>query len=72
MKKFKHHQTVVITDTAHPLHNRTGRVTRLLSHDNGAWVAMSDEIPDEHRLFAAPDPRRNSIVLYPEQCEVVK
>lgn len=72
MKRFKYHQTIIITDTAHPLHNQRGVVKRLRTADSGAWVAMSEDIPDALREFPSLDARRNWQVLYPEQCEVVK
>lgn len=67
MKRFRYHQRITITDTAHPLHNRTGRVVQLRS--KGAWVAMSEDVADILREFPSTDARRDWIALKPGQCE---
>ena len=71
MKRFDNGQKVRVVDAEHPLAGRVGRVCRLRMGDNGAWVAMADDVPDDLRSFPANDPggRGNNVLLYPEECE---
>ena len=69
MQWFTHRQRVVVTSPHHALTGRTGTVHRLRRADNGAWVRMDEDLPEDLVLFTdADDPRHRDVCLYPEQC----
>ncbi len=73
MNQFRNKLRVKIVDDEHPCHGKEGRVVRLRMADNGAWINMNEEVPDDFRSFPVSDEagRRNHLLLYPEQCEEV-
>lgn len=70
MRSLKNNQRVrCIKD---PLAGKTGTVVRPRIGDNGAWVQMDEDLPEDLRSFSPPDSRCRNIVLYPEECEPIE
>lgn len=72
---------VVVTDVVRMdtldtswLRGKIGTVVRLRMCDDGAWINMDQDIPDELRSFPADDASRrgNHVLLYPDECEELK
>jgi len=68
MTRFENAQWVVVNEVGHPLVGRSGVVVRLRRADDAAWVRMDDPIPSALARFLDGDPRRNDVMLYPDQC----
>lgn len=72
MKTFKNGQRVILDqpEMHKALRGKIGTVVRLRRCDNGAWVRMDEDVPDELRSFPANDEagRGNHVMLYPEEC----
>lgn len=71
LEHFKNLQRVKVANPDHPCVGKVGTVVRKRIADNGAWVNMHDDLPDDLRSFPADDRagRGNHIILYPEECE---
>lgn len=68
MKKFSNNSLITVVAKDHPCFSKTGVVRRLRRCDNGAWVEMHENLPEDLCSFPQEDPRRNHILLYPEDC----
>jgi len=66
MKTFKNNPRVKVISG--PLDGKTGTVVRRRLGDNGAWVDMDEDIPEDLASFSRDDHRRNNVLLYPEDC----
>jgi hypothetical protein len=61
---------IIVADYGEELAGKCGSIQRLRRADNGAWVRMDCELPDEYREFPKDDEngRGRHLLLYPEQC----
>jgi hypothetical protein len=76
MERFKFNQRVRIVSQdglseREQLIGKLGTVVRCRYGDNGAWINMDDPLDEKLTSFPARDPRRNHILMYPEECEPV-
>jgi hypothetical protein len=69
MKIFQNCQRVRVMSGVRALIGKTGRIERLGVADSGAWVTMDEPLSEEIASFPVGDTHRNSIFLYPEECE---
>lgn len=69
MRNFSNGQRIKVNLPHDRMHGKVGTVVRLRMGDNGAWVKMDDELPEELRSFPVGDSRDHHLLLYPEDCE---
>lgn len=71
MRRFENNQIVIVTDSKHPMHGKTGRVVRLRYADIAGWVQMDEQPPAWICPFPANDEagRGKNLLLHPRQCE---
>lgn len=72
MRRFLFGQRVRISDRSSPLYRHTGKVVRMRKADEGAWVEMDGDLPEELRGFPVADERARHVLLYPEDCGPVR
>lgn len=71
MKRFQNGQRVQVNRTRPDLTGKFGTVVWLLHHDDSAWVAMDEDIPEELARFPIGDARRNHVNLWPDECDLM-
>jgi hypothetical protein len=69
MKRFENRMRIEVSDEKHPCFQKCGEVVRIRISDSGAWVDMDEDLPPDLMSFTNNDPRRNHMLLYPEQCK---
>ena len=48
-----------------------GRVTRLLTRDDSAWIELDERHSKDVHPFAPDDSRGTHVLAFPEQCEAL-
>ena len=76
VRTFRFNQRVRVVsqdglDERQELIGQLGTVVRCRYGDNGAWVKMDNALDEQLTSFPVGDHRRNHILMYPEECELV-